>query len=145
MTGRHFFHDRYTYRGVTLLGFLGIAREDNQAGLVLLETLNIKSLAFLAQVSPSVINNDTDRASLLATNTSLLQFGKSETAAFPELAVVTNGLPTDSGAKEGERADTETSGLLLAGLAATELTTGLVEPCADTELPVLTEVVLVEN
>ena len=92
-----------------------------------------------------MVNNNANRASLLATNTSLLQLSEGETTAFPDLAVVTNGLSTDSGAEEVEGTDTKASGLLLAGLATAELTTGLVEPCADTDLPVLAEVVLVED
>ena len=134
-----------TYRRVTLLGLLSVAGEDNEAGLVGLQTLNVKSLALLAQVSPSVVNNDTNSAGLLATDSSLLQLSKSETAAFPDLAVVTNGLSTDSGAEEVKRADTKASGLLLAGLATANLAAGLVKPCTNTDLPVLAEVVLVED
>jgi hypothetical protein len=92
-----------------------------------------------------VVNNDTNRAGSLAADTGLLELAKGETTAFANLAVVTNGLSTHSGAEEGERADTEAGGLLLAGLATAELASGLVKPCADTELPVFAEVVLVED
>ena len=92
-----------------------------------------------------MVNNDTNSAGLLATDSSLLQLSKSETAAFPDLAVVTNGLSTDSGAEEVKRADTKASGLLLAGLATANLAAGLVKPCTNTDLPVLAEVVIVED
>ena len=134
-----------TYRRVTLLRLLGVAGEDDETSLVCLETLNVQSLALLAQVTPPVVDHDTNTTSLLAANTSLLELAEGEATAFADLAVVTNGLSTDSGTEEGEGADTEAGGLLLAGLATAELAAWLVKPCADTELPVLAEVVLVED
>ena len=134
-----------THRRVTLLRLLGVAGEDEEARLVRLESLNVEGLALLTQVSPSVVNNNANTTSLLATDTSFLQLGKSETAAFPDLAVVTNGLSTDSGAEEFKGADTKGSSLGLAGLATAELASGLVEPGAHAQLPVLAEVVVVED
>ena len=92
-----------------------------------------------------MVNNDTNRASLLATNTSLLQLSEGETTAFPDLAVVADRLRADGGAEEGQGTDAELRSLGLAGLTAAELAAGLVEPGADTALPVLAEVVAVED
>lgn len=52
---------------------------------------------------------------------------------------------TDGGAEERERADTKLSSLGLAGCATAELAAWLVKPGADTELPILAEMVLVED
>ena len=134
-----------TYRRVTLLGLLGVAGEDDETSLVCLETLNVQSLALLAQVTPPVVDHDTNTTSLLAANTSLLQLSQCETTALSDLSVVTNGLSSDGRSEKSEGANTEASSLLLASLAAAKLTTRLVEPCADAQLPVLAEVVLVKD
>jgi hypothetical protein len=121
-----------TNRRIALLGLLGVAGEDNEARLVRFETLNVESLALLAQVSPSVVDNDTNTTSRLAADTSFLQLSQSETTALPDLAVVANSLSTNSRAEELEGAHTEGSGLNLAGLTTAELASGLVEPGAHT-------------
>ena len=134
-----------THGGVTLLGLLSVAGEDNQSCLVGLKTLNVQSLALLAQVSPPVVNNDTNTTSLLLANTSLLQLGEGEATALTDFPVVSDSLGTDGGAEESKGTDTKLSSLGLAGCATTELAAGLVEPGANTELPILAEVVLVED
>ena len=92
-----------------------------------------------------MVNNDADTTSSLAGDASLLELGEGEAAALADLAVVTNGLSTDSGAEEFKGADTKGSSLGLAGLATAELASGLVEPGAHAQLPVLAEVVVVED
>lgn len=88
-----------------------------------------------------MVHHDSDTTGLLLSNSSFLELSKGESTALTDLAVVANGLGTDGGAEEGERADTESSSLGLAGCASAELASWLVKPCANTALPVLPEVV----
>jgi hypothetical protein len=134
-----------TYGRVALLGLASLAGEDDKAGLVLLQPLNIDLLALLAQVRPPVVDDNSNALGLLPADTGLLQLGEGESTALTNFAVVAHGLGADGGAEEGEGANAEGSGLGLAGLATAELAAWLVEPGADTALPVLAEVVLVED
>ena len=135
----------FTHGRVTLLGLLRVAGEDNQSCLVGLKTLNVQSLALLAQVSPPVVNNDTNTTSLLLANTSLLQLGEGEATALTELAVVAHGLAADSRAEDIKGANAKGSGLLFARNAAALLAPRLVKPGLDAALPVLAEMVVVED
>jgi len=106
---------------VAFLGLLGIAGEHNQALLVRLQALHIERLALLAQVPPSVVDNNANATRFFLANASLLDLGQCETTALAELAVVTDSLCSDGGAEEGERANAERGGLSLAGLTAAKL------------------------
>jgi hypothetical protein len=88
-----------------------------------------------------VVNDDPDTPRLFSTDACLFEFSEREAAAFAELAVVADGLATDSGAQEGERADAEARSLFFARFAPAEFASGLVKPGADAALPVLVEVV----
>ena len=92
-----------------------------------------------------MVDDNADTTRLLLADTSLLELSQGEATALTDLPVVTDGLRANGGAEEGEGADTELGGLRLAGLTAAELAAGLVEPSADTALPVLAEVVGVED
>ena len=92
-----------------------------------------------------MVDDNADTTRLLLADTSLLELSQGEATALTDLPVVTDGLRTDSGAEEGEGANAELGGLRLTGLATTKLAAGLVEPGADTALPVLPEVVGVED
>ena len=92
-----------------------------------------------------MVDHDSYTPCSLAADARLLELSESEAAALADLAVVADGLSTDGGAEEGEGADTEEGGLLLALLATTEFAPGLVEPGAHAQLPVLPEVVVVED
>ena len=142
---RQIVNNACTHSGVALLGLLGVAGEDNEARLVRLETLDVDRLALLAQVSPPVVDDDADTTRLLLSNAGLLQFAEGEATALADFPVVAHSLGADGGAEEGEGADTKRSGLGLAGLAAAKFAAWLVEPSADTALPVLTEVVGVKD
>ena len=131
--------------GITLFGLASLTREDNLPLLVGNETLHIDRLALLAQVSPPVVDDDADTTRLLLSNAGLLQFAEGEATALADFPVVANGLCADGGAEEGEGANAELGGLRLTGLATAKLAAGLVEPGADTALPVLPEVVGVED
>lgn len=133
------------YDRVTLLGLGCLSGEDDQLGLVGLQSLNIESLSLLAQVSPPVIDDDANTACLFAVDTCLLELSEGESTTFTEFSVVANGLGTDSGAEECEGADAELGSLGFAGCASAKFATGLVEPGAHAALPVLAEMVTVEN
>lgn len=128
-----------------MLWLLGLTREHNQSLLVGLQALHIKSLALLAEVPPSVIHNDTNTLRLLPPNTSLLELSQSETTSLADLPVVLDSLATHSGTKKGEGANAECGDFSFPCLTTAELATGLVEPGADTDLPVLAEMISREN
>ena len=92
-----------------------------------------------------MVDDDADTAGLLLADAGLLELGEGEAAALADLAVVADRLRADGGAEEGQGTDAELRSLGLAGLTAAELAAGLVEPGADTALPVLAEVVAVED
>ena len=92
-----------------------------------------------------MVDDDADTTRLLLSNTSLLELAQGEATALTDFPVVAHSLGADGGAEEGQRADAELRGFRLAGLAAAELAPGLVEPGADSALPVLAEVVGVED
>jgi len=130
---------------VAFFGLLGVAREYNQTVLVRLQPFDIQLLALLAQVSPPVVDRDAKRACLLTAHTRRLELAQSESTALTDLEVVPDGRRTDGWTEEVQRAHAELGGLDLAILAAAKFTPGLVEPCADAALPVLSEVVSVED
>lgn len=92
-----------------------------------------------------MVDNNADTTRLLLANTSLLELSQGEATALADLPVVAHGLRANGRTEEGEGADAELGSLSLAGLAATKLAAGLVEPGADTALPVLAEVVGVKD
>lgn len=136
---------RNTYNRVTLLGLGCLSGKDDQLGFIGFQPFDIESLALLAQVSPPVVNDDTNATSLFAVYTCLLELSESESTAFTELAVIADSLATDSGAEKCEGADAELGGFGLAGCAPAELASRLIEPGAHAALPILMEVVTVKN
>lgn len=130
-----------------------------------MQTLNGSVLA-------AVVNSDTNGESFLLTDTSLLlkkgdgrwscggfvsnikqlvknvsrtnlQFSHGETTTFADLGVVFNSLATDSRVQETiNRAGRNAGSLLDSVLSASELTTGLIEPGLDAELPILSEMLV---
>ena len=92
-----------------------------------------------------MVDDNADTTRLLLADTSLLELSQGEATALADFPVVADGLCADGGAEEGEGANAELGGLRLTGLATAKLAAGLVEPGADTALPVLPEVVGVED
>ncbi len=133
------------YRRIALLGFTSLTGEDNQTGLVRLQTFNIEFLALLTKIPPPVINNNTNTESLLPSNTCLFQFTQCETTSFTDFTVVANGLSTNGGAEEGKGTNTEGGSFSFTSVAAAEFSSWLIKPCADAALPVLVEMVVVED
>lgn len=134
-----------THSRVALLGLASLAGEHNQALLVRLQSLHIQLLSLLAQIPPPVVNGNSQSAGLLSSNTGLLELSKSESTSLADLDVVSDGGRTDGRAEKLERTHTELGGLGGASLAAAEFAPGLVEPGAHAALPVLAEVVRVED
>jgi hypothetical protein len=58
---------------VALLGLTGLAGEDNKLSLVSLQALDVKLERLVGLVATTVVNSNTNGASFLAANTSLLQ------------------------------------------------------------------------
>ena len=92
-----------------------------------------------------MVDDNADTTRLLLSNAGLLKLAEGEATALADFPVVAHGLGMDGGAEEGDGADAELGSLGLAGLAAAKLATGLIEPGADTALPVLAEVVGVKD
>lgn len=92
-----------------------------------------------------MIDDDADSRGFLRVDTRFLELPQRETPALSDFAVVTDSLTTDSRAEKGERANAELGGLGLASITSTQLTSGLVKPGAHPALPVLAEVIAMEN
>lgn len=130
---------------VSLLGFLCVTGENNQSLLVRLQSFNIHEFSLLAQISPSVVHDDTHTPRFLSTNTSLLELCKSKSTPLTDFPVVPYGLRTDGRAEESERTDAEGSSFGLACVATTKFASWLVKPGTDAALPVLAEMICVED
>jgi hypothetical protein len=109
------------------------------------QPLNINLLPLLAQISPSVVNDNTDSPGLLPSDASLLEFSKRETTTLAYFSVVANCLRSNCGTKESEGSDTQRGGFGFACFTSAELPPWLIKPGANPALPVLPEVVVVED
>lgn len=92
-----------------------------------------------------MIYNNANAKRLFSTNSSFLQFSQCETTALTEFAVVTNGLSTDGRAEESDWTNAKRGGFYLAGVASAEFSSWLIKPCANVTLPILAEMVGVED
>lgn len=119
---------------VTSLGLAELAGEDDQAGLVVLQSLNVELLALLGPGLPAVVDDDADAEGLLLADTSLLDLRDGESTTGTDLGVVPDGGAADSRAEELKRAGSEVEGLLLAVHPPPVLAAGLVEPRLDAAL-----------
>jgi len=110
-----------------------------------LETLNVDLETLLGSVAATVVDGDTERESLLATNTGSSELLLGESTTSTELHVVTLSRASNGGSEELSRAESSLDGLCLAMEAARVLLAGLIEPGLDTGLPILAEMIPVEN
>ena len=92
-----------------------------------------------------MINSNANTPGLLSANSSLLELTKGESTTFAKLAVVLNSLATDGRSEGVQRADTKGSGLDLPSVASAKFASWLIEPGADAALPVLAEMIAVED
>jgi len=74
--------------GVALLNNTSTAGEDDQSGLVTLETLDVKLQGLLTLVGSSVVNRNANSLGELSVDTSSLQLLQGETSAKLDLGVV---------------------------------------------------------
>jgi hypothetical protein len=63
----------FTYFRVTLLGATVLTREDDELRLISLQALDVKFKGFLRLVATTVINSNTDGASILGSKTGFLK------------------------------------------------------------------------
>lgn len=130
---------------ITLLGFPSLLGVNDQSLLVRLESLHIHSLTLLAQIPPAMVDDDTESTSGFTGDTGFFEFGEGESAALSDFRVVAEGLASDCGAEGLEGTDAEGGCFCDTGCATAEFTAWLVEPGANSALPVLAEVVTVED
>jgi hypothetical protein len=122
-----------------------LAWEHNELALVELETVDIDLETLVRAVVTTMVDSNTDRAGLLWRHTSSAELIKSETTAETSLGVVLVGLTTHDWAEKVHWTRSETSSLGIASRAASSLLGWLIEPGLDITLPVLAEVILVDN
>jgi len=128
--------------GITLLGGLSVAREENELALVLVQAGDILLERLDGGVLATVIDGDTDSQSELAGDLGLLELLEGESTASTNATVVLDGGAADNGAEEVDGAGSDSSGLRDTGLSAAKLTTGLVEVSPHAALPLLAEMVV---
>jgi hypothetical protein len=115
--------------GLTLLGGVGPAGEDNQALLVGLEAGDVGGKGLLALVLTAGVDRDTDGGSELAGDASLLQLSDGEATALTNAAVVADGRAANDGAKLVERTRGDSGGLGLTCDTSRGLLAGLFQGC----------------
>jgi hypothetical protein len=71
-----------THGSVTRLGLASLLGEDNQSGLVLLQSVDVELLSLLRLGSSSSINGDTDALGLLPSDTSKLELLNGESSSL---------------------------------------------------------------
>src|ERR1700722_18044279 len=134
-----------THCRIALLRFTSFAGKHDQPLFVCFQPFDVNPLSLLAQVSPSVIYDNTDSFRLLPTNTSGLELCQRETPTLAYPSVVAYGLRTDGRPEECQRADTKGSSFGLTSFTPPKLATRLVEPGANSPLPILTKMVGVQD
>lgn len=92
-----------------------------------------------------MVDDDSKTESLLPADTGLFELCQGEATTLTDLRVVTNGLTTNGRAEELKRTSTKESCLCLACNAAALFATGLIEPSPNPTLPILAEVIFVED
>ena len=88
-----------------------------------------------------MIHDDTYTLGLLPVDSCGFEFGEGESPTFAQFPVITHGLATNGRSQTCKGTQTKGSGLGFTRSATPELAAGLVEPGADSPLPVLAEVV----
>jgi hypothetical protein len=115
--------------GITLLSLAVLLGEDNELSLEFLDSVNVGSKSLLVLVSASLVNSDTDSASELGWDTSLLQLSRSETATLANLEVVSLSWRNNDWSEEtGDWSWENSSSLSLTSQSSGLMTSWLVEP-----------------
>lgn len=92
-----------------------------------------------------MINDNADSSGLLPSNASLLELCKRKATTLAYFSVVADCLASDCRAKEGKRANAQRGGFGFACVTSAELSPWLIKPGADPALPILPEVIVVED
>jgi len=140
-------------RGVTLLRRLGLAGEEDEAGVVGLQALDVGGEGLLGEVLSAGVDCDTDGCSKLARNLgglstistytggltfcySYLELGQAESSSSADFAVVLEAGATDDGPQFVDGARSNARSLLLTGIAARLLLAGLeiFEPMSESDV-----------
>jgi hypothetical protein len=132
---------RQAHLGVSLLGLLGVAGEEDEAVLVRLQAVGVELERLLGSVAPAVVDGNADGERLLPRHAGGLELLKGEASALSQATVVAESGAADGGTEELGRSDTGAGGLALASDPSRLLAAGLVEPGLDPALPVLPEVI----
>lgn len=119
--------------------------DDDETLTVSLDPLYIDLETFLGSVLPPVVDWDSDRPGLLLSDTSSLELLERETSSGSDLGVVLDGGASYSWSERLKRSKSQDSSLLGSVVTTTRLGSGLVEPNLDSSLPVLAEMIVVEN
>merc|ERR1719232_447097 len=120
---------------------ISLSWEDQQFGLVFLQSVSVQLQGLLGLVTTTMIDGDTNGQSLLAWNSGSLQLFQGETTSDSQLKVVSSSWWVDNWTKISVSWSWKgSSGSLLSDGSSGFLTSGLVEPSLDVSLPPLTKV-----
>lgn len=122
---------------LTLLRLVLTSGEENQLGLVLVESLDVNLELLFTRVSSSVVNGDSDRLGKRGAESDGLDLSKGETTTISNLAGVPPGARGDNGTKFLRGPGEGSSGLTGAEVVSSRLLGGLVEVGFGSPLPVL--------
>ena len=89
-----------------------------------------------------MVNRDANGESLLATDTGSLDLFEGEATAGSELGVVLYGWAANSRSEEFDGTRSDAGSLFNTGISSSLFAAWLIEPCLDTALPVLVEMVV---
>jgi len=123
----------------TLLGLVLLAREEDHLALVLLETVNVEVVLFLARAGASVVDGDSDGAGEGGGEASALKLSKGESAAKTNFASVAAGSRGNNRAQRLDGTGEHLRSLLITLNTTSVLLGGLIEVRRDAIDPVLAE------
>jgi hypothetical protein len=126
--------------GLSLLGVVASAWEDDELSLVCLQSRDVVSQGLLGCVGSAEVYRDSDSQSLLAVDSGGLELLKGESASQSGSAVVLDGGTVDDWSQKSLGWAWEDTGSLLGTILTTSvLLGGLVEPGLNETFPVLVE------
>jgi len=127
---------------ITLAWLLGVQREQDQLGLVLLQALSIQLQRLHTLVPATVVNSNANCLGVFLAQASSLELFKGESPASPLLQVVLVSWTTHDGPQLSQRPGGNTGSLLDSVLAAPDFPGRLVEPSLNITLPILVKMAI---
>ena len=124
----------------TLLGLAVLAWEEDQLGLVGVETLSVQLELLLARGRSPVVDSNSNGAGEAGTEASSLELSEGEAPAVSDLAGVPARAGRDDRSELLDGAGEHFAAFLLSALQSSELFSWLVEVDSDSSLPVLAQV-----